>query len=179
MSFGSHFSANPSNGVIVFKGTQNYLEWLYTIKMASNVSSETDIKNVWKYIDPKISSKPNLPTVPARPTPVDINPTTTTISKLATIELEYFKYKNTIWREQKLDVQDIERRLEAVQNKILGSISETLIPQLKSSSTARKQEVILKWNALKNIPANREILPWRDQWEIVYGEAKELKLSVV
>ena len=99
MYSGSNFSANPSNGIIVLKGTQNYLEWLYTIKMASNGSSETDIKNVWKYIDPKISSKPNLPTVPARPTPVDINPAATTISNLTPIELEDFKYRNNIWKE--------------------------------------------------------------------------------
>ncbi|TQS34413.1 hypothetical protein Golomagni_05205 [Golovinomyces magnicellulatus] len=161
MASAPHFSANPSNGVIILKGTQNYLEWLYTIKMASNGSSEMDIKNVWKYIDPKISTKPSVPVVPTRPTPADINPTAMTVSKLTTIELEDFKYRNTIWREQKFDVQEIERRLEAVQNKILGSISETLIPQLKSSTTvvdilqhlndkfrlsdqARKQEVILK-----------------------------------
>ncbi|RKF53303.1 hypothetical protein GcM3_220024 [Golovinomyces cichoracearum] len=80
--------------------------------MASNCSSETNIKNVLKIIDPEILSKPNLPIVPARPASADINPTATTVSKLTPIELEDFKYKNTIWREQKLDVQEIERRLE-------------------------------------------------------------------
>ncbi|RKF56639.1 hypothetical protein OnM2_080063, partial [Erysiphe neolycopersici] len=165
MSSATSFSTNPSSGVIVLTGMQNYLEWLYTIKMASNGSSATDLKNVWKFIDPKAIENPEIPTVSLRPTPADVNPAATYISDLTSIQLEDFKYRNTIWKEEKLEIQEIERRLEGVQNKILGSISENILPQLKGASTvkeilltlsnkfrpsdqARRQEIIQKWNAL-------------------------------
>lgn len=164
--------------------------------MASNGSSASDSKNVWKFIDPKATENPEIPTVSRRPTPTDVNPAATYISDLTAIQLEDFKYRNTVWKEEKLEIQEIERRLEGVQNKILGSISENLIPQLKGASTvkeilfllsnkfrpsdqARRQEVIQKWNALKSAPTARMILPWLDEWEMVFQEAKEMNLSLV
>ncbi|KAI0994616.1 hypothetical protein K3495_g13565, partial [Podosphaera aphanis] len=190
------FSTNPSSGVIILKGTQNYLEWIYTIKMASNGNSSTDIKNVWKFIDPKSNEKPDLPGLSPRPTPADVNPAATSISKLSVIELEDFKYRDNIWKEKKMEIQEIERRLEGIQNKILGSISESLLPQLKGASNvkeillhlsnkfrpsdqARRQEIIQNWNSLKSPPSDRKILPWLDEWESVYEEGKEMKLSIV
>ncbi|RKF71345.1 hypothetical protein GcC1_102017 [Golovinomyces cichoracearum] len=189
------FSTNPSNGVIILKGTQNYLEWIYTIKMVSNGSSTSDIKNVWKYIDPKGGVNPEIPILSARPTTRDVNPAATSISKLSPIELEDFKFRNNMWKEEKMEIQEIERRLEMVQNKVLGSISESLLPQLKSTSTikeilkhlsnkfrpsdqARKQELFQKWNTLKLPPKDRMIIPWLDEWESVFEEAKELKMSI-
>ncbi|KAI6245640.1 hypothetical protein HI914_06140 [Erysiphe necator] len=176
MSSAPSFLTNQSSGVIVLKGTQNYLEWLYTIKMTSNGSSATDPKNIRKFIDPKATENPEIPTVSRRPATTDVNPAATYISDLT------------------LEIQEIERRLEGVQNKILGSISETLIPQLKGASTvkeilfllsnkfrpsdqARSQEVIQKWNALKSAPTPRMILSWLDEWEMVFQEAKEINLS--
>ncbi|RKF53324.1 hypothetical protein OnM2_106032, partial [Erysiphe neolycopersici] len=138
MSYTSSPSTNPSSGVIILRGTQNYLEWLYTIKMASNGSRTTDSKNVWKYIEPKTTENLELPTISRRPILADVNPAANSISNLTLIELEDFKYRNTIWKEEKMEIQDIERRLEGIQNKILGSISESLLPQLKGASTVKE-----------------------------------------
>ncbi|RKF79722.1 hypothetical protein GcM3_053045 [Golovinomyces cichoracearum] len=135
MSSGLQFTTNPSSRVIVLQGTKNYLEWLYTIEMTSKRTGYDDIRNVWKYIDPQKTEKPSIPTLSARPGPMDINPTATTVSKLSIAELEDFKYRNSLWKDIKIDIQEIERRLEAVQNKILGSVSENLLPQLKRSVT--------------------------------------------
>ncbi|RKF82287.1 hypothetical protein GcM3_026043, partial [Golovinomyces cichoracearum] len=146
------FSKTPSNGVIILKGTQNYLEWIYTIKMVSNGSSTSDIKNVWKYIDPKGEVNPEIPILSARPTTRDVNPAATSISKLSPIELEDFKFRNNMWKEEKMEIQEIERRLEMVQNKVLGSISECLLPQLKSTSTIKE---ILKHLSNKFRPSDQ------------------------
>ena len=135
MSSGAKSYVSPSSGVIILNGTQNFLEWIYTIKMASNGSSVADKRNVWKYIDPRIENKPKIPELSERPTPADVKVGATTISQLSSIELEDFKYRNTVWRDEKLEIQEIERRLEAVQNKVLGSISEHLLPQLQSANT--------------------------------------------
>ncbi|RKF54992.1 hypothetical protein GcC1_207039 [Golovinomyces cichoracearum] len=196
MSSRLEFTTNPSSGVIVLQGTKNYLEWLYTIEVISNRTGFDDIRNFWKYIDPQKTEKPSIPNLSARPGPMDINPTVTTVSKLSPAELEDFKYRNSLWKDERIDIQEVERRLEAVQNKILGSISENLLPQLKRSTTvveilqhlndrfrptdqARKQEIIQRWNSIKVVPSDRMISPWLDQWERIYEEAKELKLAQV
>ena len=56
-------TANPSSGVIILQGSENYLEWISTIEMASN--------NVWRFTNPsrtsveivasKVESKPQMP----------------------------------------------------------------------------------------------------------------------
>ncbi|POS81697.1 hypothetical protein EPUL_006447, partial [Erysiphe pulchra] len=51
--------------------------------------------------------------------------------------------------------------------------------KFRPSDQARRQEIIQKWNALKSSPTNRMILPWLDDWESVFEEAKEMKLSLV
>ncbi|RKF58456.1 hypothetical protein GcM3_182044 [Golovinomyces cichoracearum] len=117
------------------------------------------------------------------------------ISRLTPIELEDFKYWNKICREERMEIQEIERRLELIQNKILGSISETLLPQLKGATTtreillylsdklrpsdqARNQEILQKWNTLKFPSTNKMILSWLNEWESMYEEGKEMMLML-
>ncbi|RKF74705.1 hypothetical protein GcM3_088035, partial [Golovinomyces cichoracearum] len=97
---------------------------------------------------------------------------------------------------KKVEIEDIKRIMGAVQNKVLGSISEKLLPQLRGKSTvadilsylnkrfrptdqARKQEVISRWNKVKNVPTNQSIMSWLDEWELVYAEASSLNLPHV
>ncbi|RKF54326.1 hypothetical protein OnM2_098041, partial [Erysiphe neolycopersici] len=51
--------------------------------------------------------------------------------------------------------------------------------KFRPSDQARRQEIIQKWNVLKSSPSNRMILPWLDDWESVFEEAKEMRLSLV
>ncbi|POS85129.1 hypothetical protein EPUL_006762 [Erysiphe pulchra] len=99
--------------------------------MVSNGSGTTDIKKLWKYIDPKAD---NIPTLSARPAPADINSVASSISNLTAIKLEDFKYRKNLWKEEKMEKQEIKERLEAVRRKILGSFSESLLPRLKTAS---------------------------------------------
>ncbi|KAI0992111.1 hypothetical protein K3495_g16075 [Podosphaera aphanis] len=175
-------SANPSSGVIVLQGTQNYLEWLYTIEMAANSGTQ----NVWQYINPVRSSNtsPEFPSVPQKPTPRDVVMTANTVSDLTTFQLDDYKLRLADWKEQKLEIDEAKRLLSTVQNKILGSISEKLLPQLKGKSTvseilcylnkrfrptdqARRQEVISRWNKIKKVPKNQSIISWLDDWDSI------------
>ena len=187
-------TASPSNGVIVLQGTQNYLEWLYTIEMAAKCG----IQDVWQYINPTRASDeaPAIPRLEERPLPSHVNPGASTISQLEGTQIDDFKFRLAEWREKKAEIDETKRLLGAVQNKVLGSISEKLLPQLKGRSTvyeillylnkrfrptdqARRQEVILKWNDIKEIPSDKTIMQWLDHWELTYAEAKEIKLPHV
>ena len=187
-------TATPSNGVIILRGTQNYLEWLYTIEMTAKSSTQ----EVWSYIDPShpATERTSIPSVSDRPKPKDIAPSASSVSQISSIQVEDFKIRLAEWKEKKAEVDEVKRLMGAIQNKVLGSISERLLPQLKGKSTladillypnkrfrptdqSRRQEIISKWNKLKENPANNSIMSWLDQWELVYSDAKELDLPHV
>ncbi|KAI6251348.1 hypothetical protein HI914_00521, partial [Erysiphe necator] len=116
----NYTSATPSNGVIILQGTNNYLEWLYTIEMAANCG----VHNVWQYINPCHTNRERqvIPSSTEKPKPNDVSATAT---------------------------------------------------------TARKQEVISKWSKVKEKPKDMAIIPWLDQWELIYADAIELCLPHV
>ncbi|RKF59914.1 hypothetical protein OnM2_055083 [Erysiphe neolycopersici] len=170
-------SANPSSGVIILQGTQNNLEWLYTIEM----TARSNIQDIWDFINPAEPSLELLPipVLPNRPSQKDIIQTANFILDLSCVT--------------RAEIEDIRRITGSVQNKVLGSISERLLPQLRGKSNvaeilsylhkryrpadqARRQEVISRWNKVKKIPNDITIMSWLDEWELVYADAKELKL---
>lgn len=126
-------TANPSSGVIILQGTQNYLEWLFTIEMAAKSGTQ----DVWNYINPSLSQTARLaiPDLSDKPKPSDIKPTALTVSGLTGPEVEDYKIRLAEWKENKLEIDDMKRLIGLIQNKVLGSISEKLLPQLKGKST--------------------------------------------
>ena len=186
-------TANPSSGVIILQGSENYLEWIYTIEMASN--------RVWKFINPSRTLEEieasKVDSMPQMPVPSDVKQGITRINQLsAGAEMEMYKMMIMAWKEQKEEFCEIERQLNMIQGKILGSISAKLLPQLRDKTTvpeillylnqryrpsdqARRQQVINQWNNLKEKSAHIETFAWLDQWELVYADAKQLNLPHV
>ncbi|KAI1002788.1 hypothetical protein K3495_g5413 [Podosphaera aphanis] len=120
-----------------------------------------------------------MPKLSARPTTKDVNPAAKSISALSPIELEDFKFRTNTSKEEKLEIQEIERRLEALKNaSTVKEILQHLSNKFRPSDQARKQELIQRGNILKSPPRDRMILPWLDEWESVFEEAKDLKLTV-
>ncbi|KAI6247174.1 hypothetical protein HI914_05020 [Erysiphe necator] len=190
----NYTSATPSNGVIILQGTNNYLEWLYTIEMAANCG----VHNVWQYINPCHTNRERqvIPSSTEKPKPNDVSATATTVSQLSAIEIDDFKLRLADWKEERAEINEIKLIIGTIQNKVLGSISEKLLPQLKGKSTvseillylnkrfrptdqARKQDVISKWSKVKEKPKDMAIIPWLDQWELIYADAIELCLPHV
>lgn len=162
--------------------------------MASSDHTKSRFTNIWQYIDPTKDEKPGIPTLSSRPHPHDVNSDATKVSDLTASEVEDFMLRMTSWWEERSDIQKIERRFEEVQNKIMRSVPAKMLQELKGeitinglllyldnryrpSSQAWEQKVIRKWNNLRVKPRNGMILSWLDQWNSVYAEAKELKLS--
>ncbi|KAI6245866.1 hypothetical protein HI914_05957 [Erysiphe necator] len=187
-------SANPSSGVIILQGTENFLEWIYTIEMSAKVGS----RDIWKYINPIRSSAESIsiPSILNRPTPYDVRQGASTVSDLEGVQVEDYKLGLAEWKENKAEIDEINRQIGAIQNKILGSISERLQLQLKYKSTvleiliylnkrfrptdqAQRQGVTAKWNKLKLLPSDRAVIPWLDKWELTHAEAKGLDLPHV
>ncbi|KAI0991240.1 hypothetical protein K3495_g16947, partial [Podosphaera aphanis] len=128
--------------------------------------------------------------------PSDIKPTALTVSGLTGPEVEDYKIRLAEWKENKSEINDMKRLIGLIQNKVLGSISEKLLPQLKGKSTvaeilyylnkrfkptdqARRQEIISNWNKVQKLPTDQAISSWLDQWELVYAEATEMNLPHV
>ncbi|RKF53476.1 hypothetical protein GcC1_220044 [Golovinomyces cichoracearum] len=135
--------------------------------MVSNGSSTSDIKNVLRYIDSKGELNPEIPILSARPITRDVNPAATSISKLSPIELEDFKFRSNIGKEEKMEIQEIEHRLEM-----------HLSNKFRPSDHARNKELFQNWNTLKLSLKDRMIMPWLDEWKSVFEEAEELKMSI-
>ncbi|RKF53444.1 hypothetical protein GcM3_218041 [Golovinomyces cichoracearum] len=98
-------SANPSNGVIILQGTQNYLEWLYTIEMSANSGTQ----DVLKYINPTrpIDQSSSIPTIPSDPVPSHIVSTATTITILDGAQSDVFKIRLAEWKEKNVEIEEI------------------------------------------------------------------------
>ncbi|RKF55983.1 hypothetical protein OnM2_085028 [Erysiphe neolycopersici] len=127
-------SANPSSGIIILHGTENFREWIYTIEMSAKFGSQ----DIWKYINPIWSRGESTPIPPIlnKPTPCDIRQGASTALDLEGVQVEDYKLRLAEWKESKAEIDEINRQIGAIQNKILGSISERLLPQLKPTDQA-------------------------------------------
>ncbi|RKF77901.1 hypothetical protein GcM1_215015 [Golovinomyces cichoracearum] len=108
------------------------------------------------------------------------------ISQLAAgPEMEEYKMMMMFWREEKVEFCEIEKEL--------SSLSEKILPQLRGKSTvvdillylnqryrpsdqARRQQVIMQWNGLKEKSSDKETYNWLDQRELVYADTREINL---
>ncbi|KAF5178167.1 DYN1, Dynein, heavy chain, partial [Thalictrum thalictroides] len=162
------------------------------------MTARSSIQDVWDFINPakQPSELPSIPVLPNRPSAKDIVQTANSISDLSGTQVEDYKIRLSEWKETKSEIENIRRIMGSVQNKILGSISERLLPQLRGKSKvaeilsylhkryrptdqARRQEVISRWTKVKMLPNDNSIISWLDEWELVYAEAKELNLPHV
>ncbi|KAI1004940.1 hypothetical protein K3495_g3273 [Podosphaera aphanis] len=162
------------------------------------MAAKSGTQDVWRFINPSLrqTARISIPQISERPKPSDINSTALTISNLTALEVEDYKIRLAEWKENKSEIDEIKRLIGLIQNKVLGSISEKLLPQLKGKSTvaeilyylskryrptdqARRQATIASWNKIQRIPNDQAISSWLDQWELVYAEAKEINLPHV
>ncbi|KAI0991292.1 hypothetical protein K3495_g16895 [Podosphaera aphanis] len=124
-------TANPSSGVIILQGSENYLEWIYTIEMAS--------RKVWKYINPARTSQEIAATpigsTPRMPLPSDVRDGVQRISQLtAGPEMEEYKMMMLSWREAKADFGEIDREFVAFTCVYVCISLELLLSTFTSSS---------------------------------------------
>ncbi|TQS33841.1 hypothetical protein Golomagni_05800 [Golovinomyces magnicellulatus] len=87
--------------------------------------------------------------------------------------MEEYKLMMMIWREEKAEFYEIMKELSNIQGKVLCSISAKLLPQLRGKSTVADILLYLNQRYRPSDHARRQ------QWELVYEDAREINLPHV
>ncbi|KAI1001340.1 hypothetical protein K3495_g6859 [Podosphaera aphanis] len=154
--------------------------------------------DVWKYINPDLTTPPSQPALPTLPAPAGtstiaghITLATLTSDERDIYKLLYGEYKEVLsQRKQEIDT------LRGIRNHLVTSISKENIGYIESKDTiyemlvalkkrlsptdeARKMEIVDKYQRLRQYDKRTDVEAWCKDWEFTYADAVVLKLPEV
>jgi hypothetical protein len=125
----------PTYNPILLNSSSDYDHWFLVVKAMS--------ADVWKYIDPSLSTEPKLPSLPQEPTTPSINRDEYGIARLTAAELNLYKIQYMIYKDRRDRVQKVLEKIAKVHRHILTTISPELIPFVRTRESAYQLLVTL------------------------------------
>lgn len=176
----------------ILSSSCDWRPWLFIIKTMA-ISGD-----VWKYINPDLTTPLPEPTRPNPPAPADASTVEghTTLTTLTSDEREIYKLLYSEYKESLSLVKQELDTLRAIRNHLVTSVSKENIVYIESQETiydmlvalkkrlaptdeARKLEVIDRYQRLRNYDKRIDVEAWCEEWEITYADAVALDLPEV
>ncbi|KAI0993953.1 hypothetical protein K3495_g14231 [Podosphaera aphanis] len=154
--------------------------------------------DVWKYINPDLTTPPSQPALPTLPAPADASTIAghTTLATLTSDERDIYKLLYSEYKEVLSQKKQEIDTLRGIRNHLVTSISKENIVYIESKDTifemlvalkkrlaptdeARKMEVVDKYQRLRQFDKRTDVEAWCKDWEITYADAVALDLPEV
>src|SRR4051794_8618587 len=185
-------STSTTTKSVILNTSADWDNWLYIIR---SMATEDGV-NVWEYMDPDLAKQPTLLSTPQAPKTTDIRADADDLDKLTQPELERFKLKHVLYKDEYAHWKLVHQAIQKVHNAILQSISANNIPFIRQTTTtwdllsalkkrlapttrARELETLRRYSNLKTYDKNQNLETWLQSWEKCYIEATTLKLPDV
>jgi len=175
---------------VILTNPSDWDAWLFGVKIIARGSQ------IWDYINPDILIEPNIPRLPMKPTPDNVNQDKSTILELDLSERETYRLLLADYKEELAITNQIYTGLQNVQKHLAATVAASNIVYINDKTTvyqmlvalkkrlaptdyARKLEITKKYLNTKTFSKTEEVETWLKRWETIYTDGKKLDIPEV